>query len=39
MIPFDDPEYWRGMDLATTADHSFDLLIAMVGIAVAMRWL
>ena len=39
MIPFDDPEYWRGMDLATTADYSFDLLIAMVGIAVAMRWL
>lgn len=39
MIQFDDPEYWRGMDLATTADYSFDLLIAMVGIAVAMRWL
>lgn len=35
---FDDPEYYRGLDLAIYNDLSLDLLVAMVSIAAVARW-
>ena len=36
---FGSPEYFAGIDLAVYNDYSFDLLVAMVALAAAMRWL
>jgi len=36
---FDDPEYFRGLDLGVYNDFSLDLLVVMVGIAASLRWL
>lgn len=36
---FDDPEYFKGLDLAVYNDYSLELLTAMVAIAAAVRWL
>jgi hypothetical protein len=36
---FDDPEYFRGLDLSVYPDFSLELLTAMVAIAAAVRWL
>jgi len=38
-IQFDDDRYFRGEDVNGLADSSLDLLVVMVGIAAAMRWL
>ena len=36
---FGTPEYFAGIDLAVYPDYSLDLLVAMVAIAAAVRWL
>ena len=36
---FNDPRYFKGLDLGVYNDFSFDLLIAMVALAAAVRWL
>ena len=36
---FNDPEYFKGLDLGVYNDYSVELLTAMVAIAAAVRWL
>ena len=38
-LEFDDEGYYQGPDISGVADNSYDLLVAMVSIAVLARWL
>ena len=38
-LEFDDVGYYQGPDISGVADNSYDLLVAMVSIAVLARWL
>ena len=38
-LDFDDEGYYQGPDISGVADNSYDLLVAMVAIAVLARWL
>ena len=38
-LDFDDVGYYQGPDISGVADNSYDLLVAMVAIAVLARWL
>ena len=36
---FDNPDYYRGLDLSIYNDYSLDLLFVMVSVAAATRWI
>ena len=39
MYGFNDPEYYKGMNLNGVADYSHTLLVTMIGVAAAARWI